>query len=57
MNELSMALVGLNGVILVTVLLNTYRIGRLSSNGGYLKCPFYKGHVNKEATRGKDSSS
>ena len=34
-----------NAVILTAVLLNTFRIGKMSNNGGYLRCPFYRGHI------------
>ncbi len=39
-------LTALSGVILGAVLINTYRIGRLTNgDGGYFHCPFYKGHI------------
>ena len=42
---------GLNLFILGAVILNSYRVGKIEGgmkNGGYVKCPFYKGHVEKE---------
>ena len=47
---------GINVITLGTVLLNSYRVGKLEGmfkNGGYLRCPFYKGHVNKEVKAGQ----
>lgn len=56
------ATAGLNIVILGTVLLNTHRIGKLegsfrnhSNNGGFLKCPFYKGRVDKAVEQAKET--
>ena len=45
MNEILLAIVGLNGIILATTLYNTLRIGKLQGrldNGDFLRCPFYR---------------
>ena len=39
---------GLNTIILGAVILQNYRIGKIEgtlNNGGYLRCPFYRGKV------------
>jgi len=52
---------GANALILGGVALNNYRIGKLegiikNGNGGYIKCPFYKGHVEAEVKKRKRGS-
>ena len=44
-----------NALVLAGVILNNYRIGKIEGrlkNGGYITCPFYKGHVNNEVKKG-----
>ena len=48
MNGEAIILLAMNGVVLSAVIVNSFRIGKLSSNGGYLKCPFYRGHIANE---------
>ena len=53
--ELFVGLIGMNGVILASVIWNTIRIGRLQGrleNGDFLRCPFYK-----KGNNGKGSKS
>lgn len=50
------ATAGLNVFILGAVLVNTRRIGNIEGglkNGGYTRCPFFKGHINKEVKVGQ----
>lgn len=45
---------GISVLILGAVILNSYRIGRIEGgmkNGGFTKCPFYRGHVNREVKK------
>jgi len=45
MDATAIALLGANGVILVSVIYNSFRVGRLEGrlkNGDFLRCPFYK---------------
>ena len=47
---------GLNVFILGAIILNSYRIGKIEGvlkNGGYTRCPFFKGHINKEIKAGQ----
>ena len=51
---------GLNIFILGAVVLNSYRIGKIEGglrNGGYARCPFYKGHINKEVKAGQHAKT
>ena len=45
---------GFNLLVLGAILLNNYRIGKIEGvmkNGGYLKCPFYRGTVQSIASK------
>ena len=47
--ELISIVIGLNALILVGIIANSLRIGRLEGrlkNGDYLRCPFYRGKGN-----------
>ncbi len=46
---------GLNLIIVSLVVINSYRIGKITGslkNGGYLKCPFFRGHID-DAVKGQ----
>ena len=45
MDEMFAALIGLDGVIIIGLIYNSVRVGRLQGrmeNGDYLRCPFYR---------------
>jgi len=50
---------GLNLFILGAVIQNIHRVGKIEGslkNGGYLRCPFYRGHINKEVGQQNENS-
>lgn len=59
--EVLVALAGTNGAILIAVIWNSIRVGRLQGrldNGDYLRCPFYRGNSNgKRGKSNKKASS
>ncbi len=55
--DLIKILVGMNGIMLVAVITNAIRTGRLEgrlNNGDYLRCPFYRGNNPKDKCKDKD---
>ncbi len=55
--DLIKIVLGLNGLVFVALVANTFRIGRLEgrmTNGDYLKCPFYRGSKDTKKCRDED---
>ena len=55
-NVFTAVLITFNFTMLAGIILANYRIGRIEGsmkNGGYLKCPFYRGEIDKSVKHGK----
>lgn len=58
-DTVTIALFGMNAVILASVLYNSYRVGKLEGrlkNGDFLRCPFYRAR-NKGCNDGEGRQS